>query len=68
MSEKVKLGIIGIGNQGSTYARRLARENWVPDIQLVAIADINPDRIAWARENGPDRLGQGKRVGGHRLF
>ena len=51
MSEKVKLGIIGIGNQGSTYARRLARENWVPDIQLVAIADINPDRIAWAREN-----------------
>ena len=37
MSEKVKLGIIGIGNQGSTYARRLARENWVPDIQLVAM-------------------------------
>ena len=55
MPEKVKLGIIGIGNQGSTYARRLARENWVPDIQLVAIADINPDRIAWARENvSPD--------------
>ena len=55
MSEKLRLGILGIGNQGSTYARRLVRENWVPDIQVTAIADANPDRIRWARENvSPD--------------
>ena len=51
MSDRVRLGIIGIGNQGSTYARRFVKDNWVPDIQLVAIADINPARIAWAKEN-----------------
>ena len=51
MSEKVRLGIIGIGNQGSTYARKLIGGDWVPDIQLTAIADINPDRLQWAREN-----------------
>ena len=55
MSEKLRLGILGIGNQGSTYARRLVRDNWVPDIQVTAIADANPDRIRWARENvSPD--------------
>lgn len=55
MADRVRLGIIGIGNQGSTYARRLVRENWVPEIEVTAIADHNPDRIAWARENvSPD--------------
>lgn len=55
MADKVKLGIIGIGNQGSTYARHLVKENWVPDIEVVAIADCNPARLAWARENvSPD--------------
>ncbi|MBQ9210577.1 MAG: Gfo/Idh/MocA family oxidoreductase [Clostridia bacterium] len=55
MSDQVRLGIIGIGNQGSTYARRLVKENWVPEIQVTAIADKNPDRLQWARENvSPD--------------
>jgi len=55
MSDKIRLGIIGIGNQGSTYARRLVLENWVPEIQVAAIADVNPDRLRWAREKlSPD--------------
>lgn len=55
MAEKVRLGIIGIGNQGSSYAKHFVKENWGPDIELVAIADINPARIAWAKENlSPD--------------
>ena len=55
MAEQIRLGIIGIGNQGSTYARHLVKENWVPEIQVTAIADINPVRLQWARENvSPD--------------
>ncbi len=51
MADQVRLGIIGIGNQGSTYARRFMKDNWVPELRLTAIADINPARIAWAKEN-----------------
>ena len=55
MADFVRLGIIGIGNQGSGYAVRLVKENMVPDLKLTAIADINPARIAWAKENvSPD--------------
>ena len=48
--EKVRLGILGIGNQGSTYSKKvLAGE--CPDVELVAICDHNPKRIEWAKEN-----------------
>ena len=48
--KKVRLGILGIGNQGSTYSKKvLAGE--CPDVELVAICDHNPKRIAWAKEN-----------------
>ncbi len=38
MSKKVRLGIVGIGNQGSNYARLIV-EGRVPNIELVAIVD-----------------------------
>ncbi len=50
MSKQVKLGIIGLGNMGTSHATNL-KAGKVPDIQLTAIADINPGRLAWAREN-----------------
>ena len=50
--EKVRLGIIGIGNMGSSHAKNLV-EGKCPEIELVAIADINPARIKWAEENLP---------------
>ncbi len=56
MAEKVRLGIIGIGNQGSTYLRRIVLENWCPEIQVTAVADKNPARIAWAKENVSDSI------------
>ena len=49
MADFIRLGIIGIGNQGSMYARRIVKENWCPEIRLTAIADKNPDRIEWAK-------------------
>ena len=55
MADQVRLGIIGIGNQGSGYAYRIVHENMAPELKLTAIADINPARIAWAKEKvSPD--------------
>ncbi len=47
---KIKLGIIGVGNMGSGHAKKIM-EGKCPEIDLVAIADTNPDRIEWAKEN-----------------
>ncbi len=51
MADQVRLGIIGIGNQGSGYAKHFDSGEWKLDIRLAAIADINPARIRWAKEN-----------------
>ena len=47
--EKIKLGIIGIGNMGSGHANNI-KNGKCPEIELVAIADINSDRLNWAKE------------------
>ena len=44
MSEKIKLGIIGIGNMGSGHAHNIVRGE-CPEFELVAVADIKPQRI-----------------------
>lgn len=49
MSEKIKLGIIGIGNMGSGHAKSI-KNGKCPELELAAIADINPDRLNWAKE------------------
>ena len=41
MSEKIKLGIIGIGNMGSAHAKNVI-EGQCPDFELVAVADLKP--------------------------
>ncbi len=52
MERKIRLGIIGLGNMGSGHAENI-RKGLCPEIELTAVADINPDRIAWGRENLP---------------
>ena len=47
---KIRLGIIGVGNMGTGHARNVL-DGKCPDFELVAIADINPARLEWAREN-----------------
>lgn len=47
--EKIRLGIIGIGNMGSAHANNI-KDGKCPEIDIVAIADTNPDRLAWAKE------------------
>ena len=51
MSKKIKLGIIGIGNMGSSHAKNL-KAGKCPDIELVAIADIDESRLDWAKNQG----------------
>jgi predicted dehydrogenase len=52
---KIKLGIIGLGNMGSGHAQNV-KDGKCPDIELAAVADINPDRIKWGRENLPEGI------------
>lgn len=47
---KVRIGIIGIGNIGSLHAKYLLKEE-VPGAELTAVCDINPARLQWAKEN-----------------
>ncbi len=48
----LKVGIIGIGNQGGSYADYFTKHpEW--ELEIVAVADINPDRLAWAEEQLP---------------
>ncbi|MBQ8312963.1 MAG: Gfo/Idh/MocA family oxidoreductase [Clostridia bacterium] len=51
--EKIRLGIIGIGNMGSGHACRVV-DGECPDFVLTAVADTNPARKDWAK----DRLGE----------
>lgn len=52
--DKVRLGIIGIGNMGSGHARYLVKGE-VPAAELTAVCDTNPEKLKWVKEN----LGQG---------
>ena len=47
--EKIKLGIIGIGNMGSGHAENI-KNGSCPEIEITAIADYNSERLSWAKE------------------
>ena len=70
--EKIRLGIIGIGNMGSSHAKKVV-EGKCPDFVLTAIADINEERHTWVKEalgeeikcydcKGPGRICRGLTV------
>ena len=57
MDRKLSVGIIGMGNMGVGHARGIV-EGKCPELKLVAVADADPGRLAWARENlCPDAKG-----------
>lgn len=51
----IRLGIIGLGAQGNTYADFI-NENKVKNVVIGAICDIDPDKKALATENTQIRL------------
>ncbi len=48
----VRVGIIGVGNMGSQHAKRIVAGE-IEGMTLAAIADTNPARLEWAKENCP---------------
>jgi predicted dehydrogenase len=52
MMEKVRLGIIGLGQQGNTYAGFIA-EGKVKGVEIGAICDIDPEKKALTTEKYP---------------
>ena len=52
---KVKLGVIGIGNMGSGHCLSIVEGN-VPEMELVAVADVKSARRDWAKENLPEGI------------
>ena len=53
--DKIKLGIIGIGNMGSSHARNILNDK-CPNIELVAVSDANQERIEWAKKELSDDI------------
>ncbi len=51
--EKVRLGIIGVGNMGSSHIRNYS-EGKMPEFIITAVADVKQDRLDWAKENLPE--------------
>ncbi|WP_369046241.1 Gfo/Idh/MocA family protein [Sinomonas sp. P10A9] len=53
MSRKVRLGVVGFGAQGSSYAKFIA-DGLVPNIEVTAIADVDPAKREKIAELYPD--------------
>ncbi len=51
--DKVRLGIIGVGNMGSGHCANIM-EGEIPEIELVAVADTREGRREWAKNNLPE--------------
>lgn len=51
--DKIRLGIIGFGNMGTTHAKNVSSDN-CPDIILAAVADIKEARLKAAKETYQD--------------
>ena len=55
MMEKIRLGILGVGNMGSGHSRNLLA-GLCPDFELVAIADWNAERVEWYKKEITDKV------------
>ncbi|MFY9176777.1 MAG: Gfo/Idh/MocA family oxidoreductase [Caldicoprobacterales bacterium] len=53
--DKVRVGIVGIGNMGSAHAIYLF-ENQIHNAELAAVCDINPKRLEWAKNRFGEKV------------
>ena len=52
-SSKVRLGIVGVGNMGSGHIANILAGR-CPEIEVTAVADINPERLDYAKSKIPE--------------
>lgn len=52
MSEKIRVGIVGIGNMGSSHLRNY-KEDKMPEVEITAVCDIKEERLQWAEKEFP---------------
>ena len=52
--DKVRFGIVGIGNMGSGHVRRFV-DGEVKGAVLTAVCDIKPDRLEWVKSYCADK-------------
>ena len=50
---KLRLAIVGLGNMGSGHMMNILSGK-VPGVELTAVCDIRPDRLAFAEEKAPE--------------
>ena len=53
--DSVRIGIIGIGGMGSNHVGYLTAGE-IPGAELKAVCDIDPDRLAWARQTLDEKV------------
>ena len=53
--EKVRIGIIGVGNMGTTHSKTIS-EGKVPELELAAVADREEGRRQWCKDNLPESV------------
>lgn len=53
--DKLRFGIIGIGNMGSSHALRLDAGE-ITNATLTAVCDVKPERLEWAQKNLSERV------------
>ena len=51
---KVKVGVVGFGNMGSSHVRYVIDEGKVPNIEIAAICDIDPAKLEKSKKLYPD--------------
>ncbi len=53
--DRLRMGIIGIGNMGSTHAKNIAAGK-IPEMKLTAVADLKESRRQWAADELPSEV------------
>jgi predicted dehydrogenase len=51
--EKVRIGIVGIGNMGSAHAKNIF-DGKISGLELAAVCDADSTKGKWAKENLKD--------------
>ena len=53
LAQPIRYGIIGVGNMGTSHVR-FYKEGQIKEMRLVAIADLNPDRLEVNKDELPE--------------